>query len=67
MKNFYDAIGNRTRDLPAQPAGPPLAPVMAYIETNLIYKDIIFKGHKILTIGLIALVLRRNRHKKKGK
>jgi hypothetical protein len=58
MKNAYDAIGNRTRDLPSQPIGPPLAPVMPYTGTNLLYKNVIFKGYKVATTGLMALALR---------
>jgi hypothetical protein len=53
MKNSYDTIENRNRDLPAQSTGPTLVPVMTFTETNLPYKDTIFKGHKIPTTGLM--------------
>jgi len=52
------SAGNRTRELPAQPTGPLLAPVTVDTETDLPYKDTIFEGYKILTTALMALVIR---------
>ena len=58
MKNSNDTVVNRTRDLPPQPPGPFLDPVTADTQTALSYKDTTFKGCKIPTRGLMALVIR---------